>query len=170
MDVRAGPCGGPDCPVCAICRGRFNVSRAGTGRLAAAAGGRLRYGRGAYFSSVSSKSDDYAVPAGAAAAAGLRVMFLCKVAAGRVLRAPADWMEEARVLAELERGRYHSLLGEPPGGPAEEAAAAAAGGGYGGGGGAASSCGGPFMPLNFDELVVYDAAAAVPSYLIVYQP
>ncbi len=53
-------------------------------------------------------------------------MFLCKVAAGRALRAPADWMDEAEVRAQLERGGYHSLLGEPPGGPAHEAAAAAA--------------------------------------------
>ncbi len=178
VDQRAGPCDGSGCAVCAICCGHFAVSRAGAGRLAAAVGGRLRYGRGVYFSSVSSKSDDYAAydaaPRAAAAAAGLRVMFLCKVAAGRVLRAPADWMDDAE--ATVRRGGYDSLLGEPPGGPAHEAAAAAAAG-YGGVGGGGMSAaagggggGGGFLALNYDELVVYDSVAALPSYLIVSRP
>ena len=151
MDQAAPPCAAGDCPVCAICRGRFDIGRAGTGPRSGAV---LRYGRGAYFSSVSSKSDDYAY-AGAAAGAA-RVMFLCKVAAGRVFRAPGDSMPEAAVGAALATGPYHSLLGEPGAGCGE------LGGGGGGGGGG-------FGPLKFDELVVYTEAAAIPSYLVVYR-
>ena len=165
MDHAAKPCDSAACRVCSICRGRFDIARAGSGRLTGTAGrGVLRYGRGAYFASVSSKSDDYAGSGAAAGATGPgapRVMFLCKVAAGRTFRAPSDSMEEAAALAAMARQGSHSLLGEP------------AGGGEGGGaagGGVVASGGGLFNALNYDELVVYDEAAAIPSYLIVYQP
>jgi hypothetical protein len=81
-DVNAAMCGGRGggCAVCCVCRTGFELRLAGTG----AAGGRvrpLRYGQGLYFSSTSSKSDDYAAGSERAGPGGtrLRCMFLCKV-------------------------------------------------------------------------------------------
>ena len=133
VDQGAPPCDGAGCRVCSICRGRFEISRAGSGRLT---GGLLRYGRGAYFSSVSSKSDDYAgsgVAAAASAPGEPRVMFLCKVAAGRVFRAASPSMAEAAVLAAMAQQGCHSLLGERPAGGGE--GGGGFGVGFGGGGG-----------------------------------
>lgn len=82
-DVNAAMCGGSggSCAVCSVCRIGFELRLAGTGP----AGGRvrpLRYGQGLYFSSTSSKSDDYAACSERSGPGGtrLRCMFLCKVA------------------------------------------------------------------------------------------
>ena len=160
VDQAANPCDSASCRICSICSGSFDINRAGSGRLTStAAGGVLRYGRGVYFSSVSSKSDDYAGSSVASAAVSEpgtpRCMFMCKVAAGRTFRAPSDSMEEAAALAAMAQHRCHSILCEPA---------------SGGEGAVVMNGGGLFRNLNYDELVVYNEAAAIPSYLIVYLP
>ena len=103
----------------------------------------LRYGNGVYFSSTSSKSDDYAVGSQRSHHQGgkIRVMFLCKVAAGHSFSALSDGMSQSSVKECLDQG-YHSIVGEPK---TPELGS-----------------------LNYDELVVYNEDAAIPSYLIVY--
>ena len=159
VDPAASPCDSASCRVCSICSGSFDIGRAGSGRLTSTAGGGvLRYGRGVYFSSVSSKSDDYSgggVASAVSEPGALRSMFMCKVAAGRTFRAPSDSMEEAAALATMAQHGCHSILGEPA---------------SGGEGAVATNGGGLFRNLNYDELVVYNETAAIPSYLIVYLP
>lgn len=56
IDVTAPPCRDPACAVCTICAASFRLVHAGGGRLTAGFGalnGALRYGRGLYFSKVS---------------------------------------------------------------------------------------------------------------------
>jgi len=94
IDPNQPPCQNGACAVCSICANSFDLTRAGkgpnAGTAAAAALRGLRYGRGLYFSKVSSKSDSYASGSeragqGSTAAARPRVMFLCKVALGNGL-------------------------------------------------------------------------------------
>ena len=157
IDPNQPPCQAQGCAVCTICATSFDLQRAGTGPNAGAAAAAalptagLRYGRGLYFSKVSSKSDSYA---GATERAGQgsqahtlpRLMFLCKVALGLVHETQEESLEEGEIARLIEGkgrgGQYHSIVG---GGKAE---------------------GGP---LNYQETVVYAAQAAVPSYLIVYE-
>ena len=55
IDVTQPPCTDPSCAVCTICASSFDLQHAGSARV----GGFFRYGRGLYFSRVSSKSNDY---------------------------------------------------------------------------------------------------------------
>ena len=94
IDPNQPPCQNGACAVCSICANSFDLTRAGkgpnAGTAAAAALRGLRYGRGLYFSKVSSKSDSYASGSeragqGSTAAARPRVIFLCKVVLGNGL-------------------------------------------------------------------------------------
>jgi len=108
---------------------------------------RLRYGAGIYSSSTSSKANDY-VPddeystheqtGSSHGKKKLRMMFLCKVAAGKSYVTQETQMEPQQVQDVLAQG-HNSIIGEP-------------------------SKGG----LNYDEIVVYDSQAIIPSYVIVY--
>ena len=149
IDVTQPPCEDPGCAVCTICSQSFDLSHAGG--TARSAGGFNRYGKGLYFSRVSSKSNDYAasserenpksVPRGR-----YRLMFMCKVAAGAEHRTAADGLSEAQV-DDLVRAR-------------------AAGGTFDSVVGLDADSGGS---LNYEETVVYRNEAAIPSYLIVYE-
>jgi len=127
--------------VCNICRTGFALDRAG------ATGGQrmnLRYGRGLYFSDTSGKSNDYNQASERRrnitgyGSSPWRAMFLCQVVAGRTHRTTDERIEEPQIDELIADGRHNSVTGEV----------------------------GPH--LNYDELVVYDTAAAVPNYLIVY--
>ena len=135
-------------------RSRFNLTRSGQGPLAFNGVGQ-RFGKGLYFSSASSKSNDYAagsercahgVGSGAhAGATATRCVFLCKVVEGRrhTCLSGLRGLSGAEVAAAVEpEGSCRSVYG------------------------ADRTDGGD---LTYDELVVYETAAAVPSYLIVYQ-
>jgi len=90
--------------VCTIIERGFDLEKAQGGPLTPNFdGGRLRYGRGLYFSKTSSKSNDYArgserVHAGAK----VRCMFVCLVALGNELRTPEEWLNEDQVNAQLK--------------------------------------------------------------------
>ena len=147
IDINQRPCTDPACAVCTICATSFNLKHSGRAALGGSARRNLRYGRGLYFSRVSSKSNDYNesterhVPQGRT-----RIMFLCKVALGAEWKVTeADLREQdidANVAARGYGGRAHSVTGLTVGD-----------------GGA----------LNYEENVVYANDAAIPSYLIVYR-
>jgi hypothetical protein len=91
IEVDQAPCKEADCAVCSICASAFDLIRSGTGPNATAAtvatlpSGGLRYGRGLYFSKVSSKSNDYAEKTEREQRPHkLRLMFMCKVSLGQV--------------------------------------------------------------------------------------
>lgn len=136
-----GPCDANTCAVCNICARSFSLELSGKGpggnRLA------LRYGGGMYFSKASSKSNDYAAES---ERGGVRVMFLCRVATGRVLEVAQDTLDQSVIDRQLaargKGGAYDSIVG----------LAKAKGG-----------------ALNFEENVVYRVDAALPSYVIVYR-
>ena len=121
IDVTQRPCTHPRCSVCTICSGSFDLQLAGSGRRAihltslcihlsshpsihlsihlpiylsihpSRPGAFFRYGRGLYFSKVSSKSNDYAAASERRDPHSLqrgayRLMFLCRVAAGEAAR------------------------------------------------------------------------------------
>ena len=141
VDLQSEPCGSAACGVCNICRMGFALDRAG------ATGGQrmnLRYGRGLYFSDTSGKSNDYNQASerrrniSGHGGVAWRAMFLCQVVAGRTHRTTDASIEEPQIDELIADGQHDSVTGEV----------------------------GPH--LNFDELVVYDEAAAVPNYLIIY--
>jgi len=145
------PCSADDCAVCTIIERGFDLDKSRGGPLTsqfATLGGALRYGRGLYFSKTSSKSDDYGSESERTDRTGARVrcMFMCLVALGRELRTPAERLEEHQVSAQLKArgygGTHDSVLG----------LTVAEGG-----------------ALNYEENVVYDQRAAIPSYLVVYK-
>lgn len=146
IDASASPCTQEGCALCNLCclgfRTVFSAPRGGDGRQAFE-----RFGRGIYFSSTSSKSDDYSARGQRRALSGhrLRVMLLCDVAAGKAYRTRTDVSNHAAVLGTLGEG-YDSILGQ---GKWEA---------HGEGN------------LNYDELVVYNQAQAIPTHLIVYEP
>jgi hypothetical protein len=141
IDPSAAPCASRQCAVCNICRSGFALDRAGSaaGRTLA-----LRFGRGLYFSSTSGKSHDYGEaserrrPDGSGCERSWYVMFLCHVAVGRTHTTTAGGLEQAEIDALVYLGGVDSVTGEV----------------------------GP--NLNFDEVVTYDEASAVPSFLIAY--
>ena len=140
------PCSDVACAVCSIAEMSFKLDLAGGGTLTQNFG-YLRYGRGLYFSKTSSKSNDYGGDTERLRGGQrLRVMFLCKVALGSPLREQRDRLDEQDVdrciAARRKGGAYDSVVG-----------LTVADGGA----------------LNYEENVVYSEAAAVPSYLIVYQ-
>lgn len=109
-------------------------------------GGFFRYARGLYFSRVSSKSNDYNMHSQrdnpkSLGPGSYRCMFLCKVAEGAVYKTQTEQLEEDAVREILTCG-YNSVVGE-----------SVANGGA----------------INYEETVVYQNEAAIPSYLIVYR-
>lgn len=180
IDVTQPPCTNPQCAVCTICATSFDLSLAGsTGR----AGGFFRYGRGLYFSRVSSKSNDYNERSErhnphSLRAGRYRLMFLCKVAEGNAHRTTQDTLSEAQVhtpswtAAWSDPLRYPSLalsllhatshLHSPFCTQVNGLVAAGADSVVG----LSIADGGA---INHEETVVYCNEAAIPSYLIVYQ-
>ena len=146
VDPNAGPCESSSCPICNICRVGFSLDfvnqRAGGPGM-----NWLRYGPGLYFSNCSGKSNDYTStvrmqpgPRGNQPVQH-RTMLLCKVALGMNRQTIVD--EKDLTKQTLNMQGFHSISGivAPPG--------------QGG-------------TLNHPEDVVFDAEAAVPSYLITY--
>lgn len=116
--------------------------------MAAALPGKLRFGQGLYFTSNSSKSNDYNGESERRfrSPRAQRVMFLCKVHTGRAFKCTAPSLTQNQVDNLLSQG-YESVIGEASSTVYEGTQGA----------------------LNSDELVVYNNAAAIPSYLIVYE-
>ena len=142
------PCCGTECNVCSILKSSFQLAgRAGNGP-----GGQrwrsmglpthLRYGRGLYFSSVSSKSHDYNASSERLQNAPkgkkrrFRIMLICSVALGKQFRTQETRLPLDDVYPPIG---YDSLEGvTSPGG------------------------------LNYPECVVYDERQVIPQYVIVY--
>ncbi|KAJ8600807.1 hypothetical protein CTAYLR_009997 [Chrysophaeum taylorii] len=139
IDLDQPPCTSPTCAVCSIVAESFSLSLAGTSSV----GGQrrqLRYGQGLYFSKCSSKSNDYAEHSERATPTGTyRVMFLCKVALGSVHQTARPQIDDVNPI--LKQG-YDSVVG------------------------LTTADGGT---LNYEETVVYNEHAAIPSYLILYR-
>ena len=120
------------------------MSRVGcqTGRAV----GWLRYGRGLYFSSTSGKSHDYAKsserirPDGSGDRVRWYCMFMCLVAKGRSFETQEPQLSDEAVAALC--ADHHSVTGVPAAGVNNA--------------------------LNYDEVVTYNEASALPSFLIVY--
>jgi len=143
IDSNQKPCEDPHCAVCSICAQAFSMARAGGGPNAALMPAGLRYGRGLYFSRTASKSNDYAFETERRLPHGRhRVLFLCKVCVGRQHRTKEASLEQAEVDQLLGSGQADSVTG------------------------LTKADGGA---LNYEENVVYDESAAIPSYLIVYK-
>ena len=147
IDQGQRPCEDAACNVCSIAQTSFKLARAGGGPLTANWGGVLRYGRGLYFSKTSSKSHSYGGDSERDRRGQKhRCMFLCKVALGSPLRTAEERIDDtqidAYVRARARGGQYDSVVG----------LTTAEGG-----------------KLNYEESVVFDEAAAIPSYLIVYK-
>ena len=146
IDQSQRPCEEARCSVCSISQTSFKLAHAGGGALFANLGF-LRYGRGLYFSKTSSKSHSYGGESQRERRGeNFRCMFLCKVALGSALHTPEDRIDDARIdgllRARARGGEYDSVVG----------LTTAEGG-----------------KLNYEESVVYNEEAALPSYLIVYK-
>ena len=140
VDLQCEPCESAQCGVCNICRTGFALDRAG------ATGGQrmsLRYGRGLYFSDTSGKSNDYNQ-------ASERQRHI----AGHGSQ-PWRCMFLCQVVAGRTHRTTHGHIEQPQ---IEQLLAQ----------GLDSVTGEVGPNLNYDEIVVYDEAAAVPNYLIVY--
>jgi len=137
------PCDYTDCALCRICSGGFQLSHVGSG--AGGWGGVQRYGNGLYFSGTSSKSNDYAIKAVRGRREGTCcAMFMCKVLRGQKYSTPDSTMTQQEVDGLIGSG-FTSVEGLPGAGP------------------------GTRDQLNYDELVVYNDADCIPSYIIVYK-
>eukprot|EP00322_Chrysochromulina_rotalis_P018346 CAMPEP_0115845830 /NCGR_PEP_ID=MMETSP0287-20121206/9555_1 /TAXON_ID=412157 /ORGANISM="Chrysochromulina rotalis, Strain UIO044" /LENGTH=392 /DNA_ID=CAMNT_0003299617 /DNA_START=27 /DNA_END=1205 /DNA_ORIENTATION=- len=136
------PCEHQHCAVCSIAAQAFSMARAGGGPNAALMPAGLRYGRGLYFSRTASKSNDYARMSERKLPHGrYRAMFLCKVCVGQTHLTKQDRLDQSTIDQLLSSGQADSVTG------------------------LTTADGGA---LNFEENVVYDEHAAIPSYLIVY--
>ena len=163
--TRGQPCGNSACRLCNISGSGFQLSHAGTGTGGARMN--LRYGPGLYFSSTSSKSNDYAdgsesecqvrsgergVKRRRGETVRRRCMLLCKVALGRqhvakndgfvngvdpVTHTPLGWSGTEVQAALSESDSVIAIPGKTPG-------------------------------INYDEAVIYDKTQAIPSYVVVY--
>jgi len=150
VDAASPPCDGGSrsgaCAVCSICRNGFALNRAGSqaGRAM-----NLRFGKGLYFSSTSGKSHDYASgsekwrPDGSGRDKAWFVMLVCQVAVGRThttqeARLPQDEIDELLASGDDRGSAVDSVTGEV----------------------------GP--NLNFDEVVTYNEASAIPAFLLAY--
>ena len=102
----------------------------------------LRYGKGLYFSSISSKSHSYN-PLSEKVHSGktVRSMLMCKVVAGNAHNTKLERLEQHHVDGYIASG-YDSIIGLTTKDDGK---------------------------LNYDEIVVYDKHAALPSYLVVYE-
>ena len=143
-DSGKAPCASTACRVCNILRTSFSVAHSGAGPGAQRWAQVLRYGKGLYFSPVSSKSNDYNGQSERLRKAGhglqrrWRCMFLCSVAVGNAYHTKEGRLEAA----QCPPAGYDSVIGET-GGTGPDA-------------------------LNYDECVVYTSEQAIPTYLIVY--
>ena len=138
---QALPCGSAECGVCNICREGFRLDRSGSGPGARRMA--LRFGQGLYFSDTSGKSNDYNDDSGR----------MRRVGSGRTV----EW--RCMFLCKVVAGRSHATTEGRIEEPEIEALLAA---------GCQSVDAQPGGELNYDELVVYDQAQAVPNFLIVY--
>ncbi|EGN99231.1 hypothetical protein SERLA73DRAFT_182125 [Serpula lacrymans var. lacrymans S7.3] len=119
------------CIICSIINTGFRKPKPTPGR-------RELFGFGMYFSSTSSKSDDYTgarVLGMAKPAPGVRAILLCKVAVGRACKVRTAQQQRTRA----PRG-FNSVIGQP----------------------------GLLPGLNYDELVTYNVAQNTPAFVIVY--
>eukprot|EP01052_Picozoa_sp_SAG31_P023098 SAG31_NODE_1877_length_7007_cov_3.257093_2_plen_229_part_00 len=157
---RGAPCGNNECRLCNIAASGFELGHAG------ATGGQrmnLRYGPGLYFSSTSSKSNDYnegsesdcfqfgtarkRMAGGALPGRHVRrrCLFLCKVALGTPFVARDDgfaggnegWSQDQVDDALMQHDSVTAIPGQTPN-------------------------------INYDEQVVYRSDQAIPSYVVVY--
>ena len=92
-------CSGQDCAVCSICKTGFRINLAGSYTTWS------RYGKGAYFSATSSKSNDYARTGGSRTT---KAMFLVKVVAGRTIK-----LKQNSPNLTAPPGDYDAVVGEP---------------------------------------------------------
>lgn len=140
-DLGAAPCQDRRCAVCNICRESFDIKRSRTEESGGTPAMGLRFGDGIYLAPESSKSHSYNQGSQRDLSHGrYRVMFLCKVAAGE---RPFETQEAGlhhRAVCEIIEGERHTCIVGKVG-----------------------------PNLNYEEIVVYNNAAAIPSYLIVYQ-
>jgi hypothetical protein len=116
IDINQRPCSDPTCAVCTICATSFDVAHSGRAAFGGSARRALRYGRGLYFSRVSSKSNDYNEKTERQSSQGrFRIMFLCKVALGSEWKVPDEDLGEqdvdAHVAARGYGGHAHSVTG-----------------------------------------------------------
>ncbi|RUP50626.1 ADP-ribosylation [Jimgerdemannia flammicorona] len=95
-------CNESNCSVCGIIRTSFKKSFSGTRHTLE------RYGIGIYFSSTSSKSDDYCGDGFPYGGARYKTMFLCKVVVGKVTKP----MTNLVTLTSPPDG-YNAVIGEP---------------------------------------------------------
>ena len=135
------PCDSSDCRICSIAHHSFRTRCSGQ-TTASQNGGWLRYGRGLYFSATSGKSNDYSAGSETIRREGDR--------RGK------DWRWRCMFLCKVAVGRpFITTEGElapdqcPP--PNHDSVVGEVG-----------------PNLNYDEVVVYRDAQAVPSFLIVY--
>lgn len=143
IDPNQKPCERAACAVCNITAQAFSVAGAGSGPNATLMPAGLRYGRGLYFSRTASKSNDYAGGSERPLSHGRhRVMFLCKVCVGRTHRTTLARLDQATVDQLIGSGQADSVTG------------------------LTTADGGA---LNYEENVVYNESAAIPSYLVVYK-
>jgi hypothetical protein len=130
------PCNQRECCVCSICRDSFQIREAGKN------GGRrlaLRYGKGLYFSPVSSKSHSYnELSRKIMSNREWRSMFVCDVAIGKTYDTTEGFLPDHM----CPPSGYDSVVGHP--------------------GGAGPNS------LNYPEVCVYNKDVVLPSYLIVY--
>jgi len=137
------PCESSACAVCNICRAGFDIQRARTEESGGTPNFALRYGEGSYFAPDSSKSHSYNQGSHRDTTHGkYRVMFLCKVAKGGNPHETTASNISHRDVEMLIRGGHTAIIGRTSPEP---------------------------DGLNFEEVVVYQNAAAIPSYLIVYK-
>jgi len=119
------------CVICSIINTGFRKPKPKPGRAE-------KFGFGMYFSSTSSKSDDYTgvrQNGMAKPARGVRALILCKVSVGRACKARRSMPNRTRA----PKG-FNSVIGQP----------------------------GVTPKINYDELITYDVAQNTPAYLIIY--
>lgn len=134
------PCSNADCAVCNILATSFDIRRAGT----SSTGGQrmaLRYGEGLYFSKTSSKSNDYAANS-ERRVAGHRGQCRVMFLCKVALGSVYETTRDRIDDVQPILDRNDSIVG------------------------LTTDDGGA---LNYDEAVVYDPSAAIPSYLVVYR-
>ncbi|CAM9324087.1 unnamed protein product, partial [Choristocarpus tenellus] len=106
-DLTASPCTRTDCNVCSICTHGFTFK--GVGGTARRTSIGLRYGKGLYFSSVSGKSNDYAVGSSKVAdGKTYRCMFMCTVVSGKAYKTKSGSLPDT----ECPPQGYDSVVGE----------------------------------------------------------
>lgn len=122
-------CNGSNCSVCSIIKTGWLISKAGS-----ATG--TKFGKGAYFTSCSTKSHDYNQGSEQGLGKNVRSMFIAKVVVGKGYVIPS-----ASYSNTAPPSGYDSIIATQ----------------------------GVTAGINYDELIVYENASALPSYLVVYR-